>query len=242
MRLLYLLTATALLAQTPATEFAVSTIRPNKTVSDSSRVRLNPEGMVEATNVTLLRMIIGAYDVTEAQVVDAPAWVRQDRWDLTAKTEAAQTNLQPDQAQRMLQKLLENRFKLKVRREMREMPVYRLVVDRAGNKMKESTEQGLDSASTRNSATGIRLEAKRARMLRFAQLLSRHADRAVVDRTGLTGAYDFTLEWAPDLAGAEATGPSLFTAVREQLGLRLEAVRDSVEVLAIERVEQPDEN
>jgi uncharacterized protein (TIGR03435 family) len=243
MRIASLLAASTLLAQTPApVEFAVSTIRPNKTVSESSRIRLHPEGMVEASNITLMRMIVGAYDVTEAQVADAPAWVKQDRWDLTAKTESPQTNLQPDQASRMLRTLLEDRFKLKVRREHREMPVYRIIVDRGGVKMKPAAEPGLDSASTRGGPNGMQIEAKRMRMPRLAQMLSRYADRPVIDRTELTGAYDFTLEWAPETASAEAAGASLFTSVREQLGLRLEAVRDQVEVLAIERVEQPDEN
>ena len=239
--LLLLVSILSLHAQVP-TEFEVSVVRPNTSGSESSRIGLSPDGSVQATNVTLLRMITGAYDVTEQQVVDVPAWLTQERWDLQAKADGLPSNPRPDQILPLVRKLLEDRFQLRVRREMRAMPVFRLLVDGRSHKMTPSTEAGVDSTSTRSGSTGITMESKRVPMERLANSLSRYAGRTVVDRTQLSGPFDFRLEWVPDTAAATRDGVALFTALREQLGLRLEAAREQVEVLSIEHVERPDEN
>jgi uncharacterized protein (TIGR03435 family) len=240
--------APLLLAQSALpTEFEVATIRPHKEVSENSRIRLQPGGRVEASNVTLRRMIVGAYDVTDQQLVDAPSWVNQERWDLEAQAEGLPANVTPEMMFPLLRKLLEDRFHLKVRREMREMPVYQLLVDRGGPKLKLTTTEGLDGANTSAGPKGIKVDAVRLGMQRFSQMMSSRVGRAVVDRTGLSGRYDFTLEWVPEMAatatgdGAPA-GPSVFTALRETLGLRLESGRDMVEVLVVESVARPTEN
>jgi uncharacterized protein (TIGR03435 family) len=230
-------------AQTAPVSFDVATVRQHVGVSDSSRTSLRPGGRIEAENVSLLRMIVAAYEVTEQQVVDAPAWVEQLRWDLQAKAEGLPEKAQPEQVLPLLQGLLAERFGLRVRREKRPMPVYRLTVDKAGAKLPRAATEGTDSASTRNTEKGMKMEAQRMGMARFAQTLSRRSGRTVVDQTGLPGRYDFTLEWTPETAAVvENAGPSLFTAVREQLGLRLEAGREPVEVLVVEAVERPAEN
>jgi uncharacterized protein (TIGR03435 family) len=237
-----------LIAQTTLpTEFEVATIRLRTEASEVSRVNLRPGGRIEASNVTLTRLIAGAYDVTEQQIVDGPSWREEVRWDLEAKAEGLPSGAGPGEVLPLLRKLLENRFHLKVRREMRPMPVYQLLVERNGPSanLKPSTTEGLDAASNYNGPKGMKMDAARMHMPGFAQRLSRYVGRPVVDRTGLTGRYDFTLEWVPEMAATvegEAAGPSVFTAVRETLGLRLESGRDLVEVLVVERVERPTEN
>ena len=233
-------------AQTPLpTEFEVATIRQHKEVSESSRINLRPGGRIEASNITLMRMITGAYDVTEGQVVDAPAWVTQDRWDLEARADGFPADATPEQILPLVRKLLEDRFQLKLRLENRKMPVYRLTVAPGGHRLQPSVDTGLDSADTRTGFDKVTIEARRMGMQRFAQLLSRRVGRIVVDHTELAGAYDFKLEWSLDLSvqtNVDAAGPSVFTAIREQLGLRLEAANDQAPVLVIDQVEHPTEN
>jgi uncharacterized protein (TIGR03435 family) len=234
-------------AQTSApTQFDVATIRKRTEPSESSQFGLRPGGRVQGRNVALLRMIVAAYDVTEAQIVDVPAWVAQERWDLEAKAEGLAADVRPEQIQPLLRKLLEDRFSLRIRKEMRPLPVYHLVVDRAGHKLKPSSAEPPGGTNTNSGPKGIRMESRYISMPRFAQTLSRRVDRTVVDRTGLEGNYDLDLAWTPEMAlpdaNAEAAGPSVFTAIREQLGLRLEPAREGVEVLVIGRAEPPKEN
>jgi uncharacterized protein (TIGR03435 family) len=227
--------------QSTPSEFEAAVIRPHKDGDTSSSTNLRPGGRVEARNVPLLRMIMAAYDVTEYQIVGGPAWIREDRWDLDAKAEGLPANAQPDQVLPLLKKLVEDRFGLQVRRELRPMPAYRLAVDRGGHKMTPATDAGLGgSARTQNGVKSMRIEAKHMPMKEFAQTLSRRLDRPIVDRTELAGNYDFTLEWSPDpVAADDGAGASVFTAIREQLGLRLESAREDVEVLVIVGAERP---
>jgi uncharacterized protein (TIGR03435 family) len=153
----------------------------------------------------------------------------------------------------MLQDLLADRFHLKLTREAKEMPIFALVLAKSGAKLKESTV-GEDG---RRMQTGRgRIEVQGIDMASLANMLSQQLGRTVVDKTGLTGNYDFKLEWTPDLGqpqgpkeigGAETAppdslGPTIFTALQEQLGLKLESTKGPVEILVIERVEKPSEN
>jgi uncharacterized protein (TIGR03435 family) len=146
-----------------------------------------------------------------------------------------------------LQTLLADRFQLRLRRETKELPVYALVAGKNGPKLREADEQGAMSLGRG------RITARKASMERLAENLGNQLGRTVVDRTGLEGNFAFELEWTPDPgqpldlldpspAPADPSGPSIFTALQEQLGLKLEPQKDPVEILIIDHVEKPSEN
>ena len=151
----------------------------------------------------------------------------------------------------MLQPLLAERFKLTLHRDKKEFTVYALAVDKNGPKLPKAKDEG----DTKISMGGRRLNAQHMSLTQFANLLSLRTDRPVVDRTGLVGNFDITLTWAPESrtamppAGGENSGrdnasdPTIFTAVREQLGLKLQAAKEPLEVLVIDHAEKiPTEN
>ena len=173
-----------------------------------------------------------------------------------------------EQMRLRLQALLADRFQLKIHRETKELPVYALVLGKGGSKLQESKEgpagpndiKGPDRARGRGMRMGIgQLSGQMVQMPFVVQVLSQQLGRPVIDKTGLKGTYDFTLKWTPDQSqsggpfgdlppGVKAppppdpNGPSIFTAVQEQLGLRLESQKGPVEILAIDHVEKPSEN
>jgi uncharacterized protein (TIGR03435 family) len=219
-------------------EFEVATIKPAPPQSEghtSTRMSSDTDtGKLNYTNVNLKEVIGKAYKVQQYQIT-GPDWIETERFDIVAKFAP---HSGADQLPLMLQALLADRFNLALHRETRELPMYALVVTKNGPKFKSSeTETGISSNSSR---TRWHVTAK-VTMRGFAEFLSDEAGRPVVDRTGLTGSYDMTLDWAPDDASAandSTAGPSLFTALQEQLGLKLEATKGPVEMLAIDRAER----
>ena len=193
---------------------------------------------------SLRDMITAAYSVRDDQLLGGPNWLTTDHYDLEAKA-SGDTPLTRDRGIAMLQSLLTERFQLKVHRETREMQVYELVIAKNGPKFKRSPPDATGGMVTRSTAAGSqRMEATRASMERLARRIGNSAGRPVLDKTGLEGDYAFTLEWtqgdrAPD---AEVNVPSIFTAVQEQLGLKLEPAKDPIEMLVIDRAEKPSEN
>ena len=143
----------------------------------------------------------------------------------------------------MLQRLLADRFHLSFHRETREMPVYALVVAKGGPKFKESAPDAVTQARGKVTATVLSSFTK-SRMDDVVRVLSSATDRPVLDRTGLAGFYDLTLEFARDPAAAiaESNTASIFTAVQEQLGLKLEPNKGPIDVLVINGVERPSAN
>ncbi|MEO5923481.1 MAG: TIGR03435 family protein [Bryobacteraceae bacterium] len=230
-------------AQTPAT-FDAASIKPHPAGDPASRVSSEDHG-VRATNVTLLRLITLAYEVTEAQTADWPAWLNQDRWDIQAKSLDLPEKPTPEQVIPMMKALLAERMGLKVHREPRPQQVYRLTVDRGGMKGTRSAEQKQGGTNTTANATNIRMKSQGVRMDEFARNLARMLARPVLDRTGLDGFFDFELSWVPDLAvpaEGDTAGATIFTAIREQMGLRLDAAKEPVEVLVIDAVSRPSDN
>ncbi|HZI77856.1 MAG TPA: TIGR03435 family protein [Vicinamibacterales bacterium] len=255
-------------APAPAAKFEVESVKPNKDGGPSS-VRVTPGGMLSVTNNTLRNIIRNAWNITNDQIVGGPAWIDSDRFDITAK---ASGPFGQDEARKMLQALLADRFGLVTRNETRELSVYLLVRARKdgalGPQMKKSD---LDCAALFASVTagakmpdrlpngnlpcGISVRAAQglvvgspASMEQVARNLVGGVGRIVVDKTGLEGYYDFTLNFAPEAppqpgapAGPapDATAPSLFTAMQEQLGLKLEPGRAPIQVLVIDRAERP---
>ena len=198
-------------------------------------------GRLTAINVTLKRCIMGAYAVGPNQIFGGPDWLDADRFEITAKAE------QPvgDQIlMTMLQGLLAERFKLALHREAKPIEAYVLEVAKNGPKLEKGDGQGARTSNGRGD-----IVATNATMDRFAEILSRQTDLPVVNQTGLEGVFNLKLQWTPENArlatpadGAGIDGPSIFTAIQEQLGLRLHAQKVPVEVLVIDHVEKPSEN
>jgi uncharacterized protein (TIGR03435 family) len=268
--LLAILTAGAhvcLSAQTTETPaFEVVSVKPNDSGSDRSSSMVMPGGRYNATNATLRMMIRTAYQVHDDQIVGGPDWISTERFDLMGKAAGnppVQGFIAP--ARLMLRAALAERFKLTLRNEQREIPVYALVSARAdgrtGPQLMQTDMRSCEGppravpvvAGAAETSELLPCDSSFARPLHLSgrgrdfstlvnQVYMAAADRVVVDRTGLTGRFDWDLQWTLEpltAAGAPAAGISLFTALQEQLGLRLESARGPVDVLVIVRAERP---
>ena len=250
--------ASPAVASTPAAavtpEFAAATIKP---VKDPAPYRLHDseEGRRFQTRYTSLNdLIVLAYGVDRRQVVGAPAWVTRDEYDVDAVADEG-VKLDGDNKlfAAMLQKLLADRFKLAVHREQREMPVYALVVAKGGAKLKASDATSVENSGCKGLGNCFFTNKSLAGFAMFMGFVV--MDRSVVDKTGLDGKFDFDLKWTPDesqLGGMmrmppppsdEADAPPpLFTAIQEQLGLKLDSGKAQVPVLVLDHVEHPSAN
>jgi uncharacterized protein (TIGR03435 family) len=237
--------------------FDVSTIKPSKADNDRSSSLTTDHGTYSAENITIRRLLPLAFGVRPDLIFGLPPWAENARFDISAKVvdadEKVLAALTREQHRVMMQALLADRFQLKCHMETRTLPVYELVVDKSGVKFKESPPSaagGRSGISMRSgSAHSNELTAISSRIAGFANVLSDNLHRAVIDKTGLTGKYDFDLKWARDddsvssnSDAATDAGPSIFTAMVEQLGLKLQPAKGPVEVLVVDHVEQPTEN
>jgi uncharacterized protein (TIGR03435 family) len=307
-------------------QFEVASIKPNKSGDRRIMIGVQPGGRFTATNVTVQQLIRNAYQLQDFQLVGGPSWLTEDHYDIVAKAESdgagdpfrAEKRGEPSRGQLMLRALLAERFKLVVRTENREMPIYALVLARSDGKFGPQLQKaaidcsagpprppgagtaGAGPAGGPGAAPGagagpmagpgagpgpgpgpgpgagpggpggpggmpppgpgscgIRIAPGNmavggSSMSLFANSLGTWVGRIVVDKTGLEGAYDFTLTWTPDQMpqrppGApempiDPNGPSIFTAVQEQLGLKLDSQKGPVSVLVIDHVEHPVED
>jgi uncharacterized protein (TIGR03435 family) len=194
-------------------------------------------GKLDYYNISLAETIGQAYRVQQNQIESADTLL-PDRFDINAIIPAGTA---ADQIPAMLQTLLRDRFKLALHRETRQLPVYALTTAKNGSKLKPAeSASGITSDTNR---TGWHVSAKTT-MPQFAEFLARKLDRIVVDETSLSGAFEIVLDAAPySLDGSQdAAGPSIFTALQEQLGLKLEARKAPVEILIVDHAERPSEN
>ena len=229
-------------AQTPGNTpeppvFQTVSVRPNRSQGGENHMKTSP-GRLTAENITPQELLGWAFGDT--RITGGPGWLASYRFDLTAVTGTSidlnRTTLPP-----FLQAMFVDRFHLGFHRETREFPNYTLMVAKGGPKLTAHSGEGKSAAGIHAGAGKARAEAVKTNMQSFASLLSRQTDRDVVDMTGLTGEYDFSLEWAQNVE-AEKDYPSLFTALQEQLGLRLESTRGPAEVIVIDSIEKPTEN
>jgi len=192
---------------------------------------------MSAQNVTVKRCIRSAYDVPEAQILGGPKWTGEDRFQIEAKAPGPAGD---HELSIMLRSLLAQRFQLALHRESRTLPGYALVVAKSGLKAKASTSEG----NSRTNSTRRSMDAEGCTMAQLAQKLAEVLHLPVADSTAVSGAFDFQLEWAPEetQAPTAASGPSLFAALQEQLGLKLQPGKVPAEVIVIDRVEKPTEN
>jgi uncharacterized protein (TIGR03435 family) len=229
-------------AQTPQ-QFDVAVIRLDPAgPAPGTSFNLFEGGRLKITNEPIKLLIRAAFQLQNAQIIGAPAWLETDRYDIEAKTGRPE-RIQQDQLAPLLQNLLAERFGLKSHRETRELTVYALVNQQTGSqKLKPGTE-GEPSAMNTHGASGAsqQLVATSVTTAQLASYIGNRLGRIVLDKTGLSGIYDFKLEWVPDDA-TDPSLPSLVTALREQLGLKLEQQKSPVEVLVIDSIQRPSEN
>jgi uncharacterized protein (TIGR03435 family) len=228
-------------SQTPTTAnvtFEVASIKENKSGSQNSSSRTAGD-RYSATNESLIELIRIAYAVQEFQIAGYPAWAETDKFDVEAKMESGAN---PRDLPLMLQKLLVERFTLVVHREPRQTSIYTLVVMKDGPKFKPGDPAKCGGRSGGFAATPTEINGGCVTMEQFAARLSRSIGTHVVDGTSLKGTFDFKVSWLPDdrFSGRGASAnPTLFTAIQEQLGLRLQSGRGPVETLVIDQAEKP---
>ncbi len=239
-----LLSSPPVSAQTPAppVAFEVASVKLHKPEPGPLRVSTAAQnGRITFVNVTLKACIRQAYGLRPYQVAGGPGWLADDRYDIVAKAAgpASKTQLMP-----MLQALLADRFKLTFHIETKEMPVYSLVIAKKGSKIHAVKDDG--NGLQIGADPEHPFSARNISMAQFAGALSRDQafDFPILDRTGLTGVFNITLDFVPDDATSTdtAVGPSILTALQEQLGLKLEAAKGPMEILVIDHAERPSEN
>jgi uncharacterized protein (TIGR03435 family) len=238
--------------------FEVASIRLDKSNSGAASVGFGAKGnRFTASNLPLIWLIRYAYNVNDDQVLNTPSWLNTEHYDIEAEFPEADADwlhkLSPEKQMLLLRPLLEDRFKLRVHHETKMTQVYELVVGKNGPKIKEAKlgDTYPNGIKAPDGTTGPgrfyltvgqqdQLISQAFTMNRLAQILSKQLGIHVIDKTGLAGKYDLTLQWAPD--ESPGGGPSIFTAVQEQLGLRLESAKLPVDCLVIDHVERPSPN
>jgi uncharacterized protein (TIGR03435 family) len=248
------LSATAAFAQAPAPparmaadahpSFAVATIKPHD--PNSNRQGFNAVGdRYTIRNQTIVSLMMFAYSIDKHQVVDAPAWTGADRFDIEGITDTPGEPNQRQQQEEMLQKLLADRFGLRFHHEKRELPVYAIQIAKGGPKLKPPANPDAEpDQEASGQGTEVTVTITSGSIADFILGMQFFFDRPLVDQTGLTGRYDFKLRYTYD--ETHATDPNAppvkFTAIQEQLGLKLDAVKAPIDVFVIDHVEQPSAN
>ena len=237
----------AILACCPAfaqPAFEVASVKPaDPAARRGIDFRISPGGLLRATNVTVVNLINQAYSLKHYQLSGGPGWLDSARFDIDAKAAGDPSR---EQMMAMLQSLLADRFQLKVHWESREQSIYALLAAKGGPKLQPPKKDDLPAAvrigfsgSAGDKKTYV-LWGHKASLAMIAANLG-EAERPVFDRTGIQGEFDFRLEFAADDSKPE-DGPSLFTAIQEQLGLRLESAKGPVQTLIVDHAGKPSVN
>jgi uncharacterized protein (TIGR03435 family) len=264
----------------PLPTFEVASVKPNKSADRNATIGFQPGGRFTASNIVLRTLIAAAYGTPQPlpafPILNGPDWIASDRFDITAKAEGDPPPGPNGPMRPMLRSLLQDRFKLAVHMETRDLPTYELVLARSdgklGPQLRPSTVD-CEAIFAANRGRGAafppppqpgepptcgmfggpgRVSAGSIAVADLISMLSGRVARTIVDKTGLTGRFDLNLEFTPDqlpqgspppgappLPPIDPNGPSIFTALQEQLGLKLESRQGPVEVLVIDHVEQP---
>ena len=257
-------------------KFEVATIKPTKDDEDQSMMMYTSDG-ISLHGIPMKMILREAFGVEDDHIIGEPSWVK-NRYDVEAKVDADDApklkGMKMDQRRMMMLPLLEERFNLKYHHETRELPMYALVVAKSGLKMKASAPDDPPKADAKPDDADAKdkprigrhnlmmngrghLESTGTGIPFLVHVLSSQLGRTVVDKTGLTGNYDYTLQWTPDDVGTpmggdagpgkgdvspDAGGPTLLTALEEQLGLKLESQKGTVDVIVIDHIDTPSEN
>lgn len=250
----------------------VASIRPSDPATCNEYPIVDGHGDRLDTRCVRTKFLIQtAFNVRDFQIAGAPAWIESTQYDIAAKTESSpsesgvpekkineltdeERRSRGDRLRAMLQSLLAERFQMRVHRETKQLPVYLLVVAKGGIKLKISTNSSGDSGGLR-PGRGF-LAGNQVGVPFLGQTLSQIVGRPILDRTGLNGKYDFELKWTPDqssangplggaappLLAADPDRPNIFTALQEQLGLKLDSSKGPVEVVVLDHIEKPSAN
>jgi len=237
--------ATLTLAQTPTSEkraeFEVASVKPTATDNGSFTVDFPPGGRFFARNMTVQNLLRTSYALQEYQISGGPGWINSAGFDIQATAAAGTGEVPREQVLQMIQSMLADRFHLAVHRETRQLPIYALVVGKTGPKFRAADSSAEQSRTLKMG----QLTTQKMSMATLANLLTYDLKRPVRDETGLKGDFAFTLEWTLGLGESDdgpSSRPSLFTAVQDQLGLKLESTKGPIEVLVIDHIEMPSEN
>jgi uncharacterized protein (TIGR03435 family) len=242
--------STILSGQTTSTrpQFEVASIRPSTSTDPRRYITGMQRGDFKATNYTLKDLIRLGWDVRSYQISGGPKWLDSDRYNIEVKPEVpfdvpGPGNEGEHRFRLMVQAMLADRFKLKLHRATQEMRAYFLVIGKNGPSLKrtgESADQGPHIQDGKGQLIATKID-----MPLFSRALSGELGVTVIDRTNLRGAYDVKLEWSPDediSATVSSTGPSIFTALQEQLGLRLESGKAPVDIVVVDYAEKASAN
>ncbi len=234
--------------------FEVATIKPTQPGQQGKRVNIQGSHFL-TRNTSVSDLIAFSYGIQQKQIVGAPDWVETDKWDIEAQPDVPGV---PDRNQvfEMIQKLLADRFQLKFHNDSREMSAYVLTVSKSGNKMTKGDQDSPLPGLGFISLSPVTLGVRNATMDDFARFLQQIVlDKPVVDQTALTEKWNFLLKWTADESQLGGLGvkvpppsdaadapPPLYTAIQEQLGLKLEAGKTQVKAYVIDKVEKPSDN
>ena len=230
------------MASDVAPTYEVATIKPSRPEENKSMFRQGRRFNTTATSVVDLMMF--GYGIHPKQIANSPRWLETDKYDVTL-LQAGEGQPSDDQLKEMMRKLLVERLRLTFHREKRDLAVFRIVTLKTGAKLVDSLN--VDGPAGVGTSLGL-MTVKSGTMSDFAGFLQRYygMDRPVIDKTGLSKRYDFTLRWTPDDPRRPGVVtdefPDFFTAIQQQLGLKLETETESVDVLVIDNVERPSEN
>jgi uncharacterized protein (TIGR03435 family) len=232
--------AIAILAPAAAQQFDIAAIKPHANGAPCGESNVLPGGRLVLNCLTLREIVSEALDIVPEELGGGPDWVKTELWDLIAKAEGVSGEMKPRDYRARLLALLDERFHLKIRRESKQVSGFVLV--RARNR-----RLGPALAPNRGAAwrfdvdPGISLTVQRTSMSDFAEWLKSPiaVGKTVEDRTGLSGEYDLMLTWGPMKLDGTGDAPSIFTALREQLGLQLRGAKVRADVFAIEQAEHP---
>jgi uncharacterized protein (TIGR03435 family) len=223
--------------------FEVATIKPSGPDSAAHEGFPTEGHHISCIYETVDTILTVAYGIHVKQIVDAPEWFSKEHFDIDGVPDIPGVP-SLDQMREMYQRLLADRFHLVLRRETREMSIYAITIAKGGPKLAIANPAGHLNTGNRGTNGQRTLKFTNMPMSAFVTNMNWYVERPVVDETSLPGRYDFTLSWTYDVAriGDADAPPSLFTAIREQLGLNLEAVKGPAPVLVIVHVEHPSEN
>lgn len=247
-------------------KFEVASIKPANPDARGSSMMTDRVGGLRGENMPIRALITMAYGIRDFQLSGGPGWVGTERFDIMAKPEAAvgapeppdphnltddQRKIRDEQWRERVRNLLADRFGLVIHKEAKEEQIYHLVIAKGGPKLTENTSPGPRQGMSMNRG---RAQGFAAPIQMLADNLANTVGRPVIDMTGLTGKYDWKLEWTPDSGMAtpgpdnpqaqsgDAPGPTIFTAVQEQLGLKLETAKGPVDTWVIDKIDHPSDN
>jgi uncharacterized protein (TIGR03435 family) len=241
-------------AAAAAPVYDIVVIKPNHSLGHGMTMDLDQAGTLRADNVSLTQLMVNAYGMRNGLMFGLPSWADSSRFDVTAKIAdpdiKALSHLSNAQRQAMLVALLADRFHLKIHTEIKTLSLYELVLAKGGPKLTPTVVPPPDANDPDPSKQGdvavndTSIIATATTLPDFALNLGLQLDRSVIDKTGLSGRYDVRLRWSLDgmSAGATDAPPDMFTAIQEQLGLKLQNSRGPVMTLVVDHVDLPTDN